>query len=334
MAPVAQAPAYTRDVTRTPPRLLSRAAGAAVCAALAVAAGLGRGARASDPPAPPASPAPAAPDGSRGPAPGPAAAPTRAAEARWLDESGTALLGFGILRVAPTAPGVPGTVRLRYEEQPSDYATFDAVQLLVLPADAFGKDGRGFADRALAWGRSPRGAYAASVEVRVAAPAVWLVGFGPFTGVDTSRPLGTARAYALEVADDGRVARAWVDPQAGELTVKAWTARPEVERGGPVTDPLTGTPRWFEVRPELVYDGARLAAPDDPEPPQHAAARREADSLRARARELRAAGKADAAADLEREADDVLATLATLDDRVPVPGPLAARLRRLPFRWR
>jgi hypothetical protein len=128
--------------------------------------------------------------------------------------------------------------------------------------------------------------------------------------------------------------RAWIDPVAGELTVKAWTSHPEVERGGPVQDPLDGRERWFEVRPELVYVASRLAAPGDPEPPHLGAARREADSLRHRATDLRAKGQADAAADLEREADDVLATLAALDDRVPVPTALAERLRRLPFRWR
>jgi hypothetical protein len=236
--------------------------------------------------------------------------------------------------VAPTTPGTAGEVVLRYEEAPTDYAAFDAVQLLVLPADAFARDGRAFADRAVAWGRSERGTHAVTATVKVTRPAVLLVAFGPFTGVDTSRPLGAARTFALDVRDGGGVSRAWVEPVAGELTVKAWTSHPEIERGGPVKDPVGGADRWFEVRPELVYVAARLAAPGDPEPPQLAAARREADSLRQRAADLRAKGKADAAADLEREADDVVATLATLDDRVPVPAPLAERLRRLPFRWR
>src|SRR5687768_18235301 len=84
-----------------------------------------------------------------GPVPGQARASTRADEARWLDESGTALLGFGILRVAPTDAATPGTLELRYEERPTDYAAFDAVQVLVLPADAFAADGRAFAERAL-----------------------------------------------------------------------------------------------------------------------------------------------------------------------------------------
>lgn len=310
--------------------------------AIGVGAGLASRVRAADAPAPvpvpvpapgpgpvpiPGAPAPAAPAGD-------APATSRDGEARWLDEAGTALLGFGVLRVAPTMGGPTGDVVLRYEETPTDYAAFDAVQLWVLPADAFAADGRAFADRALAWARSDRGTFAVTATVKVTRPAVWIVAFGPFTGVDTSRPLGTARTYALEVRESPGVSRAWVDPLAGELTVKAWTSHPEVERGGPVTDAVDGRARWFEVRPELVYTATRLAAPGDPEPPALAAARREADSLRHRAADLRAKGKDDAARDLDREADDVLATLASLDDRVPVPAALAARLRRLPFRWR
>lgn len=271
-------------------------------------------------------------DAAAGPPPAPS--PTRAAERAWLDEAGTALLGFGILRAAPTTPGAAGTITFRYEETPTDYARFTAVQVMVLPGDAFAASGKAFADRALAWGRSETGSYAAEATVTVSAPAILLVAYGPNTGVDTARPLGTERTVALAVRDDGRVARAWVDPSAGELTVKAWTARPEVERGGPTKDPVTGRSHWFEVRPELVYDRERLRAPGDPELPAVAAARREADSLRSRARDLRAAGRADAAADLEREAADLDATMASLDARVPVPAPLAERLRRLPFRWR
>ncbi|MCC7140213.1 MAG: hypothetical protein IT460_17470 [Planctomycetes bacterium] len=260
--------------------------------------------------------------------------PTRAAQARWLDEDGTAILSFGLLRVAPATPGARGTVTVRYEERPTDYARFVAVQLLVLPGDAFGSDGRAFADRTRAWAKSPAGSYEARVAFDVTEPALVVVGFGPFSGPDTSRPLGTRRAYTLDVTDDGRVTRAWVDADAGELTVKAWTARPEIVRGGPVRDPVDGVDRWFEVRPELVFDGTRLRAPSDPEAPQTAVVRREAQTLEDRARALRDAGKADAAADLEREAADLRATLGATDDRLPVPEALAARLRRIPFQWR
>ncbi|MBL9085644.1 MAG: hypothetical protein JNM10_00745 [Planctomycetia bacterium] len=318
-----------------PVRLAVAVVALGVVAGLASGRGSGPSSRAFAGDAPPAAPGPSDPAPRTDP-PAPVDRPptSRDGEARWLDESGTALLGFGMLRVAPTLDGPSGQVVFRYEEAPTDYAMFDAVQLLVMPADAFARDGRAFADRALAWGRSARGTYAVSVTVKVTAPAVWLVAFGPFTGVDTSRPLGAARTYALDVREERGMSRAWVDPLAGELTVKAWTSHPEVERGGPVKDPFDGRDRWFEVRPELVYAASRLAAPGDPEPPQVAAARREADSLRQRAADLRGKGRPDAAADLEREADDVRATLAYLDERVPVPAPLAERLRRLPFRWR
>ena len=109
---------------------------------------------------------------------------------------------------------------------------------------------------------------------------------------------------------------------------------PEVRRGGPVTDPVTKAPHWFEARPEILYDRARWKGPDDGETADAAAKRREADTLRQRARNLRDAGKADAAADLEHEADDLLATVLASDDRIPLPAGLAQRFARLPFRWK
>lgn len=287
-------------------------------AALALAAAVGLGA-ASSSGAEPASPAPGT---------------SRAAEKAWLDDSGTAVLGFGLLRVAPSSAGGTGTIRLRYEEKPGDYAAFDSVQLVVFDADALAKDGRAFADATLAFSRSASGTYEAEVEVAVKAPALWVVGYGPFTGPDTGRPLTLARAYSLEVTRAEHASRRFVDAEAGELQIKAWTHRPEVVRGGPVRDPVTAADHWFEVRLEIVYDADRLRAPDDPQTPETLAKQREADTLRSRAKELAAAGKADAAADLEREADDVLTNARASDDRIPVPAPLAARLRRLPFRWK
>src|SRR5439155_5133275 len=125
-------------------------------------------------------------DAGRGAAPAPAAPPrsdaTRAAEATWLDESGTAILGFGLLRVAPSAPGGRCVVDVRYEEKPSEYGQFDAVQVLVLPGDAFAKDGRAFADRALAWARSSPGTYEARASFPVVGPALVVVAFGPYSG--------------------------------------------------------------------------------------------------------------------------------------------------------
>jgi hypothetical protein len=204
---------------------------------------------------------------------------------------------------------------------------------MVLPGDAFA-DGRCFADRALAFSRSAPGGYAAAVEVKVSAPALLAVGYGPFVGPDTGRPLTLARAYSLDVAKAEGVSHRWVDPEAGELNVKGWTNRPEIRRGGPVNDPVTGSPHWFEARIEVVYDRERLAAPGDPETADAQARRREAETLRARAKAARDAGQAEAAKDLEAEAQDVLAQLAASDDRLRVPAALAERLRRLPFRWK
>ena len=107
-----------------------------------------------------------------------------------------------------------------------------------------------------------------------------------------------------------------------------------MRRGGPVEDSVTKAPHWFEARPEILYDRERLRAPGDPETPDTQARRREADSLKRRAKDLRAAGKADAAKELDDEAAGILRDLAASDDRLPVPATLAERMRHLPFRWK
>ena len=95
------------------------------------------------------------------------------------------------LAVARTAKaGTAGTLSIRYEEKPGDYAAFDAVQLLVLPGDAFAVDGRAFADRTLAFSRSAKGVYAVEVTFAVERPTLVVVGYGPFVGPDTSRDRG------------------------------------------------------------------------------------------------------------------------------------------------
>jgi hypothetical protein len=264
---------------------------------------------------------------------------------RWLDDPGTAVLGFGLLRVAPERAGAAGTLRLRYEERPGDYGAFDAVQLVVLPASAFERAGRATAGDALAFGRSggarrdgtPDGTYAefrASVEVPVTAPALWVVGFGPFTGPDTGRPLTLARPYVLEVEGTGASWR-WVDAEAGELNVKGWTNRPDVRsRGLPVADPVTKAPHWFEVRPLVVFDGERVRAPGEPEAPEVAALRAEADALDARAAALEADGKADVAKEVRAEAEGLRRAAPVEDARLPLPRGTVERFRRLPFRWK
>ena len=252
----------------------------------------------------------------------------------WLADPGTAVLGLGLLRVAPSTPGATGTVAFRYEEKPTDYAAFDSLQLMVLPGDAFAADGRCFADKAVVFARSEPGTYVVEASVVVKSPTLMIVAYGPFVGPDTGRPLSLARSYTLEVRSAEGVSHRWIDAEAGELNVKGWTNRPEVRRGGSVVDPVAGAAHWFEARPEILYDRDRLKAPGDPDTPETQARRREADSLASRAKDLRAAGKADGAKELEDEAADILRDLAASDDRMPVPAALAARMRRLPFRWK
>jgi hypothetical protein len=268
----------------------------------------------------------------RGGADGPAPA------SRWLDDPGTAVLGFGLLRVSPERTGAEGVVRIRYGERPSDYASFDSVQLLVLPADAFEKAGRAFAGEALAFSRSPQAGYdrryETSVSFAVPAARLVVVGFGPFVGPDTGRPLTLARAYTLEVEGE-RAAWRWVDAEAGELNVKGWTNRPDVpSRGEPVADPVTGLPHWFEVRPLVVFDRERVRAPGDGPSPEAEAKALEADALERRAKALEEQGKTDVAKEVRAEALDLRRNLAAEDGRLPLPADLAAKLRRLPFRWK
>jgi hypothetical protein len=240
---------------------------------------------------------------------------------------------MGLLRVAPSRPGAAGSLRVRYEEKPGDYAEFDSVQLMVLPGDAFAAEGRCFADRSLAFGRSAgAGSYEATVEVAVSAPALWIVGYGPYFGPDTGRPLSLTRTFSLEVKDAKDATWRWVDEQAGELNVKGWTRRPEIRRGAPAR--ASGEEQWFEVRPLVVYDRERVKGPGDAETAATLAVRKEAASLLARARALADAGQADAAKDLEGEARDLLENADASDDRLPVPAATAERFRRLPFRWK
>jgi hypothetical protein len=222
---------------------------------------------------------------------------------------------------------------VRYEERPGDYAAFDAVQLIVLPRDAFAA-GRAFADRALAFARTEKGAYQVRATISVPERGVVLVGYGPFTGPDTGRPLTLDRAYVLEVTEAEGVGWRWEEAEAGEWNVKGWTNRPEVERGGPASDAATGRAHWFEVRPQVVYERARVASKGDPEPPRAAEGRKEAAALVARAVALETSGPTDASRELRAEAEEILADVAAFDGRVEFPAALAERLRRPPLTWR
>jgi hypothetical protein len=277
----------------------------------------------------------------RGSEPEPAPAPALA----WLDDPGTAVLGFGVLRAAPERPGAGGTVRIRYEEKPGDYGAFDAVQVIVLPIDAFARSGRATAGEVRAFSRSgpSGGAYAskagaAGYETRasfsVTTPSLFVVGFGPFVGPDTGRPLTLARPYTIEVTGEGATWR-WVDAEAGELNVKGWTNRPEVvSRGEPVKDPATGASHWFEVRPLVVFDKERVRAPNEADAPEVLALRTEADALDARAAALDAQGKPDVAKEVRAEAEGLRRAASVEDARLPLPSALVEKFRLLPFRWK
>jgi hypothetical protein len=140
----------------------------------------------------------------------------------------------------------------------------------------------------------------------VGAPSLFVVGFGPFVGPDTGRPLTLARPYTMEVSGEGASWR-WVDAEAGELNVKGWTNRPEiVTRGEPVTDPVGAAPHWFEVRPLVVFDRERV----------------------------RAAGDAEAAKEMRAEAEGLRRSAAVEDARLVLPRALAEKFRLLPFRWK
>jgi hypothetical protein len=266
-------------------------------------------------------------------------APPKPLVAAWLDDPGTAVLGFGILRAAPEKTGAPGTVRITYEEKPSDYGSFDSVQLIVLPFEAFAKSGRATAGDARAFGRSSPGEgaygdYRTSVEWTVDAPTLFLVGFGPFVGPDTSRPLTLARPYTMEVGGTGATWR-WVEAEAGEWNVKGWTNRPDVlSRGQPLVDPVTKASHWFEVRPLVVFDRERVRASGDPEAPEAVALRAEADALEARAKALEAQEKADVAKEVRAEAEGLRHAASVEDARLLLPTALAEKFRRLPFRWK
>jgi hypothetical protein len=257
-----------------------------------------------------------------------------AASASLLSDPGTAVLGLGLLRVSPATAGVPGELRLRYEERPSDYLAFDAVQLAVWPAEAFRAEGRAFADAALAFARSKRGDYETFATVRVDAPALLVVGYGPFEGPDAGRPLTLARTVSLEVKEALGTNWRWVDAEAGELNVKGWTSHPTVRRGGPARDPVTGADHWLEARPLLLYSGERVRAPEDAEAPAVAALRKEAEALARRAEAQASQGNRKAAEELQAEAKELWAEAAASDERLPLPAPLAERLKRPPLRWK
>ena len=253
-------------------------------------------------------------DGGASAAPGDAPAAKRP----WIDQSGTAIVGFGLLRVVPS-PGKTATFDVRYVEKSSDYGQgTGGYQLFVLPGDAYAKKTSAYADEFLAFTRSAPSDdsdVTLTASFQAASETTLLVGYGPWTAPDSGRPSGDRPVFRLDVTPhDG--AFEWIESEMGELITNNWTNRPGVKRGGSFGK---DDPQWVEVRPMILYDG-RMAADADHE-------------------ELKSGGPirkvpAPASRDQEEARTDGQAYLARSDRRIPLTHELAEKFRRVPIRWR
>ena len=256
----------------------------------------------------------------------------------WLDPRGTSIVGFGILRVVPE-PGKTAGVGIRYREVPDGYSSKGNLQLFVLPADAFARRNRAYAGDFVAFSRTKDEeavdddyALRTSVSgIRAERETTLIVAYGPWTAPDAGRPAGDAPVFRLDVdVENGEAA--WIESEAGELITTNWTARPEVARGSPCKDPLTGESLWIEVRPMILYDARLARAADEPvEPPPGTTSAAE---LRAEADRLDEEGRAVAAADRRDRAADLDALAARSDRRLVLTRDLVEKFRRVPIRWR
>lgn len=286
---------------------------------------------------------------------------------RWLDQQGTSIVGFGILRVVPPPGG--GRFSIRYRERAYGYSVADTLQLFVLPADSFALRPNAFAGQFLAFDRHATdgaddrpdalvggigggmvakgssgyggdyGEYLElSVEFAASSETTVLVGYGPWTGPDVGRPPGDEPTFHLEVValpgDDGRSgAHEWVESEAGELITTNWSRRPEVERGAPVRDPRTGADLHLEIRPLVIYDPRLVRGTDEPD--HHGAAGTPSpQELRAEADAFDAAGRPALAQDRRERARDLELVAPRRDGRVLLTPALAEKFRRVPIRWR
>ena len=287
----------------------------------------GPGTRRPPPPPPPPSPPPRPPAASTGEAARPPGSPIPAPRS-----SGSGSCGSRRAARGRRAACASTTRRSR-----RDYAQFDAV-----PARrAAGRRLRGgrAAASPTARSRSPgrrRGRTPPTWSSRSRPPALLARGLRAVRRASTSDGPWAPRARTRSTSSRRRASsRAWVDPEAGELTVKGWTNRPEVKRGGPVTDPVTKAPHWFEARPEILYDRARLEGP-------RATARRPT-RRRSGARRTRCGAARRTCATPARPTPPPTSSArpttwsppcsrATTASRCP--RPLATRFARLPFRWK
>ncbi len=202
------------------------------------------------------------------PDPGSATAGSPPRGAPWLSTEGTTTLGFGVLRLAPSAGNAEAKFRVRYRDAGDGGYSSDATSaiLLVLPADAFAASDAAYADSwlAAARARGDGGSVEAAAEVRVDRDRVVLVAYGPWDGADTGRPPSNVHSFSLSVEPLDGGSYLWVESEAGEMVTTNWTRRPEVRRGGPAPDPVTGEPLWIETRVLVLYDPRVARAADEP----------------------------------------------------------------------
>jgi hypothetical protein len=291
--------------------------------AMAMPAPAAPGGNPAAPPAPPAAnPAPpAAPQKPPVPeTPAPPAEVRRVGSRPWLDSTGTAIVGFGILRVVPER-GKDATFEIRYEETPTDYAAGDQFQLFILPGDAFAKKSSAYADEFISFDRthaySGGKSYALGVSFAAASETTVLVCYGPWTAPDTGRPAGDVPTFNLRVTPHN-AAYEWVESEAGELITTNWTNRPGVKRGGPyIRDNV-----WVEVKPLILYDGRMVRTADEP-----------ARVLPGFA-DTMSLGDPVAALDRRDEDADEIAVSRRADHRITMTRELAEKFRRVPIRWR
>lgn len=254
------------------------------------------------------------------------AAPSKAPAARkWIDPSGDSIVSFGLLRVVPPAGG--GSFRVRYTENPTEYAAGDQYQLFVLPGDAYAAKESAYGGEFLAFTRTEPGEADGTADLtvtfRAAAETTVIVAYGPWTAPDAGRPPGDRPTFSLAVsALDEKGAFEWVESEMGELITTNWTNRPEVARGVPVRDAVADADLFVEVRPMILYDGRFVRAAGEPP------------VVRPVGADSPAGGSPRDEADREEQMADLLAAQRRADPRIVMTRNLAEKFRRVPIRWR
>jgi hypothetical protein len=257
-----------------------------------------------------------------GTAAAPGEAPAKPAAARpWIDPTGDAIVGFGLLRVVPPLGG--GSFRVHYKEKPTEYTASDQFQLFVLPGDAFARKENAYASEFLAFTRTDPAAadgYAdLTVTFHVDAETTVIVGYGPWTAPDSGRPPGDVPTFSLTVTPvEPAGAFEWCESEMGELITTNWTNRPGVKRGAPVHDAVADADLFVEVRPMILYDGRMVRTAED--------------ELALRLHFDQYAGGG-GHRDEPNLADQRLAAERT-DHRITMTDSLAEKFRRVPIRWR